>query len=102
MQIFHWLMSVKRCGNISEKKSNFGISLVKLVIESSKNQCINDIYDILMIYFKGNESLTGRVTGILYACSDISLAKLKAYLSEDIKRLYKIVVTITNKLTASF
>lgn len=102
MQIFHWLMTAKRCGDIPKEMSNFGISPVKPVIESSRSQCIDDIYNILMIYFKGNESLTGRVSGILYACSNISLAKLKAYLSGDIKGLYKIVVTITDQLSVSF
>ena len=95
-------MPAKKYGNIPKEMSNFGILPVKLVTKSLRSQCIDDIYEILMVYFKGNDSLTGRVSGILYACSDLSLAKLKAYLPGDIKGLYKIVVTITDQLSVSF
>ena len=95
--IYHWLMTIKYTYNIS--KIDFKVSPADSNDNSLRREYADAVYDITLKYLKGEEELTGRIVGILYASCIIPLCKLKEYSTTDKEGLYKVIEDIKSKIT---
>lgn len=97
--IFHWLMTIKQTYNIP--KFDFKVYSVDFNYAPLRRKYADAVYDVTIEYLKGDEELTGKIVGILYASCVVPLRKLEEYSTTDKEGLYNAIEDIKGKITVN-